>query len=328
MPSKVAPGIAATTALLILVLTVIAMSMINAKERYADGPRELTDRAVAILAAKNAVSNVPGKLFFKDAKRDTNHNEVNNSDSYYLEKIIDANNQSSLRLTINDDADESLQIWGNSCAATQNCGGPGVKTHHFRADGATAHKGSLILGPNVAPGDWGTNHGIHIHNKLAGDWTHFPWTNGVNYIRGSTRVEKGDLHLDGNMFHNGATMETAAWHNIHSPGRQHISSEELLYLLPKNGTVVGKESGGNGHLSVQGQLMSVGDGLHILNRNDGRWSHFPWSDGVNYIRGRTRVDGDLSVRDNVDINGKLCVGGTCVTASELRAIKNNAARRN
>ena len=41
---------------------------------------------------------------------------------------------------------------------------------------------------------------------------------------------------------------------IRSPGRMHITGQELLYLLNKNGVVIGKEWGGNGNLTVQGEL--------------------------------------------------------------------------
>ena len=39
---------------------------------------------------------------------------------------------------------------------------------------------------------------------------------------------------------------------IVSDGRMHIHGEELLYLLNKDGVIIGKEWGGNGNLTVQG----------------------------------------------------------------------------
>lgn len=68
----------------------------------------------------------------------------NNTDPYTLQKIIAGPNNSSLRLTINDDSDESFQIWGNSCAAG-NCGGPGTMQHKFSANGDVIHQGKLIV---------------------------------------------------------------------------------------------------------------------------------------------------------------------------------------
>ena len=46
-----------------------------------------------------------------------------------------------VRLTINDNSNESLQIWGNSCGTT-GCGGTGVKQHQFDASGNAYHKGN------------------------------------------------------------------------------------------------------------------------------------------------------------------------------------------
>ena len=65
----------------------------------------------------------------------------NDNDPYYIEKIgnTDSNH---LRLTINDNSNESLQIWGNSCGTT-GCGGAGVKQHQFDASGNAMHKGTV-----------------------------------------------------------------------------------------------------------------------------------------------------------------------------------------
>ena len=68
----------------------------------------------------------------------------NDNDPYYLEKIgnTDSNH---LRLTINDNSNESLQIWGNSCGTT-GCGGEGVMQHKFDTSGTAYHKNKLCIG--------------------------------------------------------------------------------------------------------------------------------------------------------------------------------------
>jgi flagellar biosynthesis chaperone FliJ len=48
----------------------------------------------------------------------------------------------------------------------------------------------------------------------------------------------------------GATLST--------PGRMHISGGELLFILNKNGVIIGREWGGNGDLVVQGNLVVGG----------------------------------------------------------------------
>lgn len=66
------------------------------------------------------------------------------SDPYHLEKII-SGGRSSLRLTINDDADEALEVWGNSCAVG-NCGGPGARQHILQAEGTARHAKRVCAG--------------------------------------------------------------------------------------------------------------------------------------------------------------------------------------
>ena len=62
---------------------------------------------------------------------------------------------------------------------------------------------------------------------------------------------------------------------LYSPGRMHIHGDEMLFLLHKQGVVIGKEGGGNGNLIVQG---SVGIGtpgpsyklsISLQNQGDG-----------------------------------------------------------
>lgn len=51
-----------------------------------------------------------------------------------------------------------------------------------------------------------------------------------------------------------------AGQTIQSRGRMHVFGQELLYILNRSGAVIGREWGGNGNLSVQGNL-SVGGSL-------------------------------------------------------------------
>jgi hypothetical protein len=82
--------------------------------------------------------NVSGKLHLTHAGSGGN----NDSDPYYIEKVRAGENNNSLRLTINDDANESFQIWGDSCGAGK-CGGPGTMKHNFGANGDAQHTGTL-----------------------------------------------------------------------------------------------------------------------------------------------------------------------------------------
>ena len=79
-------------------------------------------------------ANLEGTVRF----RHRGANGDDNSDPYSIEKVNTSGNNNSLRMTINDDADESFQIWGDSCRVG-NCGGAGDLRHHFQATGRTQH---------------------------------------------------------------------------------------------------------------------------------------------------------------------------------------------
>lgn len=86
--------------------------------------------------------NVHNKLFFKDSSFSSNSTLQNNRDSYSLEKITEGTDNNHLRMTINDNPEESFQIWGDSCT-TGKCEGPGALRHKFDASGNSWHKGTM-----------------------------------------------------------------------------------------------------------------------------------------------------------------------------------------
>lgn len=99
--------------------------------------------------------NVSNRLVFGDESMSVAPNGSNNSDPYFMQKVIEGPDRSSLRLTINDNADESFQIWGAACAAG-NCYGEGRMAHLFRADGYVSHVGSLEAKGSASFGGNGT----------------------------------------------------------------------------------------------------------------------------------------------------------------------------
>ena len=152
------------------------------------------------------------------------------------------------------------------------------------------------------------------------NWSHFPWTDGNTYIRPGKNngdvsiLNANNITLGANNIRANGNISTPGNHMIQSDGRQHISSGELLYLLPKSGVVIGKESGGTGSLSVQGDTnlganVNIGNTLKLRHNLGGwtnnaaltawtpdsskagpsfggpdNWSHFPYFDGDTYIR--------------------------------------------
>lgn len=67
-----------------------------------------------------------------------------NSDPYILQKVVNGADNSALRLTLNDNKNESLQIWGDSCSQG-NCAGPGVESHRFTVTGDAIHQGKVCI---------------------------------------------------------------------------------------------------------------------------------------------------------------------------------------
>ena len=67
-----------------------------------------------------------------------------NTDPYSIEKKMNGFNASSLRVTINDDVDETFEIWGDGCRAG-NCRGDGKPRLSVRADGRTQINGNLVI---------------------------------------------------------------------------------------------------------------------------------------------------------------------------------------
>ncbi len=59
------------------------------------------------------------------------------------------------------------------------------------------------------------------------------------------------------------------------PGRIHVYGDERLYLLNKDGVIIGKEWGGNGNLQVQGNINVNGE---IIAPN-----------GVNFVHGGSKI---------------------------------------
>lgn len=132
-------------------------------------------------------ANVSGRLHFGDATMDTAGSDANKTDPYYMQKVVDKDGNSSLRLTINDDDNERLDLYGGSCRIG-DCKGPGEQVHSFDAAGNAYHKKSVQAGekqswlssaPLAAKAGVGQIGASFGHQQ----WSHFPWSDGNTYIR-------------------------------------------------------------------------------------------------------------------------------------------------
>lgn len=216
-------------------------------KNYIRGDTEIrgnTNNIGDLNVGRNA--NVQGRLHFSDPTYNKSGSAANTTDSYYLEKK-GANNASHLRLTINDDNDESLQIWGGACAAG-NCAGEGQMKHKFDALGNIEHAGTLktngggvsrVAGPlkvRHGHGAWTDNASIstqavngQVGASFAGQeyWSHFPWADQHTYIRpgrGDRSVIIGDIGQNVHIGRNdggGVTQVRSHWLKT----RRHIDAD-------------------------------------------------------------------------------------------------------
>jgi hypothetical protein len=96
----------------------------------------------------NGDARISGSTFTKEIHFIANDlgEGVDNSDPYTLRKVHDAVNISHLDLNLNDDADESFRIYGNSCVG-YNCGTYSGNLYHlFDASGNVFHAGNVGIG--------------------------------------------------------------------------------------------------------------------------------------------------------------------------------------
>jgi hypothetical protein len=79
--------------------------------------------------------------------------------------------------------------------------------------------------------------------------------------------------MSGNTYMAG-DLTIAGSKTIAGDGRLHITGPELLYLLNKNGVVIGKEWGGSGNLQVQGNMSVLGAPTYTGGRGKGGCGRF------------------------------------------------------
>jgi hypothetical protein len=137
-------------------------------------------------------TRIDGDFYLNNNKLHFDNYNNDNSDPYYLQKIVTGGDQSSLRLTLNDNADESFQIWGNSCGEAGGCGGAGAMKHQFVTNGDAIHTGNLtVKGSKINsmidnrarddPPKWYRGQGVGEYTEFKGA----PWAGigGYSYVK-------------------------------------------------------------------------------------------------------------------------------------------------
>jgi hypothetical protein len=170
--------------------------MVNFNGDYKGGTIINSNLVTTGMSQHRGGASVEGRLHF----RHQGANGSDDSDPYYLEKVRTAPNNNHLRLTINDDANESFQIWGNSCGAPGGCAGPGRQLYNFSANGQV-DVNSRVNVPNV--------------DRIGGDWLR---VNGAGNSVGQTALY-GNLSIN-DVRNNKGGLAVGSWS---SPGRGNTS---------------------------------------------------------------------------------------------------------
>ena len=106
--------------------------------------KELKSNSVDSETMKTKKAEIAGPLHLYDKTT-----KGDDSDAYKIEKVRTAPNKNQLRVVLHDDPDESMAIWGNSCA-NGKCGddNKAKEAHKFDVRGNVEHKGHLSVASN------------------------------------------------------------------------------------------------------------------------------------------------------------------------------------
>jgi hypothetical protein len=171
--------------------------MVNFNGDYKGGTIINSNLVTTGMSQHRGGASVEGRLHF----RHQGANGSDDTDPYYLEKVRTSANNNHLRLTINDDANESFQIWGNSCGSTGGCGGAGKQLYNFSANGQVDINNRVNV-PNV--------------DRIGGDWLR---VNGAGNSVGQTALY-GNLSIN-DVRNNKGGLAVGSWS---SPGRGNVSA--------------------------------------------------------------------------------------------------------
>jgi hypothetical protein len=144
--------------------------------------------------------SVEGKLYY----RHEGANGSDDTDPYFIEKVRTSADNNYLRLTINDNPNESFQIWGNSCSSEGGCGGHGKELFNFGANGNFTITGNtttnnLIVNNNAEIKKQTTIHELYGGKSTWGGWRNIQ-VNG-DHIMFDVGNKGYGFHTNGNMYY-------------------------------------------------------------------------------------------------------------------------------
>jgi len=257
--------------------------------------------------------NIPknGRITFGDKE---------DNDPYHLRKIGNTDNN-HLRLTLNDNNNESLQIWGDSCKTDKCAADGGTVKHVFDTNGNASHTGGMKV-------TGGRSHFKDAENKgrvrVGAAWgiPGFYSEDNQDIVVGVPGNRKVNLGTAGKFVEITGNGNMKVPSDINTPVLSRIGGDWLR--INQQGNSAGKVAayGGfsindtrsrSGGLSVgswappgQGNIKATGSigasGINIINGKnnrgnpDGAPTHFNYNGkGENYIRGYTIHQGELRI---------------------------------
>ncbi len=169
-------------------------------------------------------------------------------DAAFIRYHAEAGEATTLRVGIDNDADDTLRLWQQGAdRLIVHDGLVTVGSAPYRGGAARA----LNVGDEVK--SFGARAGMRLEDRTALGNTSREWVVYVHDTRlwfwSGTSNDVMSITPDG---------ELNIASTIRAPGRMHLASGELMYLLPKSGVIIGKEWGGNGDLRVEGEATVDG----------------------------------------------------------------------
>jgi hypothetical protein len=230
------------------------------------------------------------------------------SDPYSLRKVRTAVNASSLRLTLNDDNDEALEVWGNSCGSG-NCTGEGKRAHRFDSVGNASHEGTTKVNRLQLGNKWTlSGAGDAMGND---DWLRVANAAGNDYSGG---IAAKKLWTQSEAHFNGTTNLNE---KVNVQNKVNIVRDNPGAMIEKRYNNQDANSYGLGQFTNGAMRMYTGTvhGPSTVNMSLAR-ANGEFEDVVS-----VGTNGQTNVRNRLNVGADLCIQDVCLTKAELTQMK-------
>ena len=87
---------------------------------------------------EESINLIGGKIQLKN-------DYVGDNDPYSIQKVNKGRDRNELRITLNDNRDEALTVYGDSCGSPGGCNGPGTEQHRLGVNGFSIHRSAICI---------------------------------------------------------------------------------------------------------------------------------------------------------------------------------------